>query len=144
MGEDKLASLTSPKGKPAAPAPSETPKPEAQGNGAGQRLVGLWANGCKTRKVVFGDRGKVSGLLAGMLKNGHSEDQLAQAIGRWWNADRPDYGIGLFKARLDGGNRELTDRAVESSVDTLAEANSRGPTAEDLAIFGDTATGGGQ
>jgi hypothetical protein len=97
----------------------KTPKADTNRNGAGGRLVTLWAEGSKTRGIVFGDRGKVSGLLASMLAAGRTEADLSAAVGRWWGADRGDYGFPLFKARLDGGNRELTGRAAVPDLATM-------------------------
>jgi hypothetical protein len=61
----------------------------------------------------------------------YGEGVLTQAVGRWWGADRADYGFPLFKARLDGGNRELTGRAAAAvDDDAIALANGRRLEAE--------------
>ncbi len=91
-------------------APLE-PKPDAKA--ARGRLVALWCRGHKAQTgqaYPASGKGRLAGSLARLLGD-FGEEATAAAIGRWFGADRRDFGIGLFEARLKGADAELTGRS---------------------------------
>lgn len=122
----------------AAPAPSETPNPEQRaaftlttpkptqpsGNGAAGRIMTAW---CAGFKAATGSdfspsaRGKTAGLLKS-LAAGFAEGVLTQAVQNWFAKPRADYGIELFKMRLEGGNADLRAIAPATQIDEYAVA----------------------
>ena len=86
-------------------------KPPSAGN-----LVKGWAEGLKDRDIPFENRGKVAGAFKRMLGKGGAsrQEQLTQAIKRWFGADRGDFGIELFEIKINGGDKELLGRSGSS------------------------------
>jgi len=101
---------------PPVDATGTNPPPEdpAHGNGAGGRVIALWCQGHKLRtgtKYASSAKGRLAGTVARLLTD-FGEDQLTQAVGRWFGADRQSYSIGLFERKLTDGDADLTGRAV--------------------------------
>ncbi len=105
------------KGGAASPPASETPAPAPESTkAAAGRIVKLWIDrhaervGCPPPKNA---NGKLAGILKNML-SGFSEADLAASVARWFATDRKDFGVELFKVKLEGGDAELTGRGSES------------------------------
>lgn len=100
------------KAVPATP-PVVKPKAKKQPGNAGE-LVALVAKG---HKAHFGgpmpgsERMKWGGALKGLLGE-YEHDQVKQAVGRWWGADRRDYGFALFIHKFKGRDAELWGRSA--------------------------------
>jgi hypothetical protein len=124
---------------------AEPPTPEGDGshlNADGQgytpeagecgKLVALWAKGYRarlSRPMPSGERGRVVGVLKNLLASFPPED-LAPAVGRWWGADRPDFGIALFRLRLEGGAADLTGRKMGGGRGTYPAAPAGGSVSD--------------
>ena len=79
----------------------------------GRKRVAAWVVGLGARlnqTPDHGEKGKLGAILKGLVeKNGHA--RVERAIGIWFGKnDRSDYGIELFKIKLNGGNSELRPR----------------------------------
>jgi limonene-1,2-epoxide hydrolase len=57
------------------------------------------------------------------LSASFSADDLDGAIRSWFTQDRRDYGVGLFKMKLEGGDRELLKRGQTFQDDPQALRN---------------------
>lgn len=109
----------------AAPA-TATDEPPAAQNGATSRLVAAWVDGHQQatgQQLLAKCRGKVGGMLKYLLK-GRDQAALSQAISVWFGTSRRDYGIELLKAKLEGGDTELTGRPRSAPEDdSIARRN---------------------
>ena len=103
-------------------APAEN-RPLAVGT---HNLVALWAEGYQRvlgRPMPDSCRGKVVGIFKSLLSS-FEPQVLEAAIERWFAVtQRADYAIGFFKARLEGGNRELLGASNQAVQDTQAIRN---------------------
>ena len=72
-------------------------------------LIAKWAEGLTGRNLDFTNRGQVAGTFKTMARNGWAgkSAELVQLVVRWFAPGRPDYGIELFRARINGGDRTL-------------------------------------
>ena len=98
----------------AAPPQGDPPKLKhlTKGDGACGRLVALWVDSFPQRvgrDFPASGKGRLAGTLKAMLA-GTSDADLAAAIERWFAPRRKDYGIALFKGKVEGGDAELTGR----------------------------------
>jgi hypothetical protein len=92
-------------------------------------LITAWASAYKARlgtSLPDGERKRAIGSLQALAKS-FPHARIITAIGLWWAGHRPDFGVGIFKAKLEGGCAELLGRlaAEVASDDALALANGR-------------------
>ncbi|MFB3892043.1 MAG: hypothetical protein ACE15C_08470 [Phycisphaerae bacterium] len=85
-------------------------------NGAAGRLVGRWFDGFRQatgQSCGSSQGGKLAGVFKRLLAD-CPEAMLTRAVSVWFGKVRDDYGVGLFKARVEGGNAELVGRPVSA------------------------------
>ena len=114
---------------PPVDATGTNPPPEdpAHGNGAGGRVIALWCQGYRERTGQAyppSGKGKLAGLLKRMLAD-HPQDDLSFAVQQWFGKPRKEYGVELFKLKLEGADAELTGRSAQSPDDDLHAASAR-------------------
>lgn len=105
----------------------ELTAPAKRDGGCG-RLVGLWISlypEAVGRTFPTSGRGQLAGTLKAMLK-ATPVDDLAASIHRWFGRQRDDYGVALFKCKVEGGNDELIRRAGgQADDDPMGQYNAR-------------------
>lgn len=87
-------------------------EPDRTADHAFARLVTRWAHWYRRKlgsPMPDRERGRAIGTLRRLVKS-HGYEVVYQAVDRWWHAGRGDYGVGIFGARLDGGDAALTRR----------------------------------
>ncbi|MFP4107191.1 MAG: hypothetical protein ACLFVU_14055 [Phycisphaerae bacterium] len=104
------AAAPSNKGEFRLAPPEQWEKPKS--DGTVRRLIALWAKRYGEsvgRPLPNPERNRVVGVLKARVRE-LPEDQLADAVEKWFGTRRKDYGVALFAHRLDGGDQELLNR----------------------------------
>jgi hypothetical protein len=119
---NKRGAASPPDGESFALTPPTTPTLTPTTTGT-RTFVGLWISLFheKTGRDLP-NRGQVGNTIK-RLSASFSAADLDGAIRSWFTQDRRDYGVGLFKMKLEGGDRELLKRGQTFQDDPQALRN---------------------
>ena len=87
--------------------------------------VESWARGREQRNpgapFPKSERGRVAGVLKGLLADGYDAQKVTAGIRHWWTSDRVDHGLALFATIFrDNGGRIAADPSRPRTLGTAS------------------------